>query len=146
MTGVISLTIIVVNVTYQYLSPVQRASGCSFKLSWNPSILQCLSIQEVAFHNLQRAEQLGYAFLSGNSVWFTLTFDCTGHSETYITLSPMKVGDDVGEPKIPVDFDNTHWSREARKISNLQTLDQRKASLYDRAFAALWRKFLSLKS
>jgi CARDB/Dockerin type I domain len=104
-----------VNVTFENLPQgSDGATGCSFKLSWNSSILQCESMQEVAFHtaapewawdNIWKLQNIvnntggyvkyaytwqdinqaildGYAFISDNGTWATLTFTALNLGQT----------------------------------------------------------------
>lgn len=108
-------TMFSVNTTFENLPEgSDGAIGCSFKLSWNSSILRCESMQEVAFHNaapewawgniwrlqnvvnntggyanyaytwqdMNQAVSDGYAFISGNGTWATLTFTALNLGET----------------------------------------------------------------
>ena len=118
-------TLFTVNVTYEDLQLAQNVIGYQFRLEWNSSILQCVSITEVAFNaaappgeedniwiiqlrrnntagtaeyavtwmDVLRAQNGGYAYISGNGTWATLTFNSTAPGETFLNLTVSYMGD-----------------------------------------------------
>jgi hypothetical protein len=105
--------------------------GCEFWLNWNASILECLSIIEVAFHtatpqahwsniveyslenasgyahyavswlDIQTAVAAGYAPISGNGTWAAMTFHSLVRGQTALNLTSVVCGD-VNTDTIPV--------------------------------------------
>jgi hypothetical protein len=113
-----------VNVTFENMpcSEYNGALGFQFNLSWNNSVLQGISMQEVAFHiatpqtelwniwsienvvsngfvlyaytweDTDRAIAYGYAPLKGNGSWASITFASMAPGETDLHFSEVVVG------------------------------------------------------
>jgi hypothetical protein len=113
-----------VNVTFDDLpySEYNGVAGCEFNITWNASVLQIVSMKEIAFHvatpqvewdniwrldhvissgsllyvytwkDLQRAESQGYCPLMGNGTWALITFVSLAPGETVLDFSRLKMG------------------------------------------------------
>ncbi len=117
-----------VNVTYENIPAKPGAAGCQFFLTWNASVLRCLSITEIGFtratppleqdniwtlalkynnsagsllyavtwQDVTKALSRGYAPITGNGTWASMTFNATGAGRSYLALTSTLIGDPDG--------------------------------------------------
>ena len=113
-----------VNITFDDLpyDAYNGVTGCEFNVTWNASILQGISMKEIAFHagtpqsewgniwdlkndvsngsvlyahcwqDLQRAINLSYAPLKGSGSWASITFESKNPGETELHFSMLRIG------------------------------------------------------